>query len=134
MQPQQNVWPWLLQSRPLVEPDPTGRTAGPGTGLTYVAKLAHDAMPADIETCKRMMVIRSNLHNANMNEAFGEIVEEPPPKKKKQEGKFRQHLRRPAPQGPPLERLLERQRGFNLCDDEEPHGLARCPQGVPQAI
>ena len=91
MQPQQQplqYWPWLLQSRPLVEPDPTGRTAGPGTGLTYVAKLAHDAMPADIETCKRMMVIQSNLHNANMNEAFGEIVEEPPPKnKKKKAGK-----------------------------------------------
>ena len=64
----------------MVEPDPTGQSAGPGAGLTYVAKLAYDEMPADIETCKRVLVIKSNLDNANLNEALMEDVEEPPPK------------------------------------------------------
>ena len=81
MQPQQ-FWPRTLQSRPLVESDPTGRSAGPGVGLSYVAKLAYDEMPANIQTCKRMMLINSNLDNANANEALLEDAEEPPLKKK----------------------------------------------------
>ena len=84
MQPQQQppqYWPWLLESRPIGGSHPIEQTVGPDTGLTYVAKLAHDAMPTDIETCKRLMAIAHNLDNANMNEALGGNVEEPPPKK-----------------------------------------------------
>ena len=65
----------------MVESDPTGQSAGPGSGLTYVAKLAYDEMPANIDTCKMMMVINSNLENANANEALEEDAAEPPLKK-----------------------------------------------------
>ena len=41
------MWPTLLQSHPPVMADPTGKAAGPGTGLSWVAKLADGMLPTD---------------------------------------------------------------------------------------